>query len=137
MKQAIATIDFPILPKQTKLNRLARTRTGKPYMARRTPPEIKANAKAIGATLLEQITERFLEGPVCIEIDLNYSRRTGKYENCDLVIRELSADYWVEGRPDLDNIMKQLGDVLGQRLGVGIIRDDKQIAKIVIRRPRL
>ena len=101
-------IPVEVLPKQTKRNRIATNRrTGRQYTARYTPAEVRANAEALALYAKRHVPNRPLRGPVLALFTFwfPFPARTSKSAVRHGWLKKHTA-------PDLDNLSKQLCDVL-------------------------
>lgn len=134
-------LPFEVLPKQTKENVLLRTRrTGKLYMGRKTPAEVKANRDLIVAHAKPlRPGEPFIE-PVEVGITCFYpANKDGNYLSI-VEVTPMNIVTWENSvmrvrpkttRPDSDNLAKQLLDALER---AGFFKNDAQVADLRVRR---
>lgn len=111
------SVPVEVLAKQTKENRHAVSKTGKPYIGRYTPKDVKANADIIAAAIDPWRPAEPLTGPLGVAMNFCYPGRVQSKHTLTVTIWLLGPDImqWKTTRPDLDNLSKQVLDVLQAR----------------------
>lgn len=118
------TIPFTVGAKQGDRSRVVTPRIGKPFVAHHPDPKTKKNAQALEALCLPYVPAKPLEGPLLVIIAARYPWR--KAESKKRRATGLAAK---DTKPDVDNIAKQVCDVLE---GMGFFVNDSQITKLVV-----
>ncbi len=116
------SIPFTVGAKQGDRSRVVMPRTGKPFVAHHPDPKTKRNAQALEALCLPYVPAKPLEGPLQLEMFVNYPWRKSESKK-----RRASAWQPKDTKPDADNIAKQVCDVLE---GMGFFANDAQISDL-------
>lgn len=125
-------IDFfipcQVTPKQGDRSSIAATKSGRRFVRHYQPKNVVKNAEAISALAAYHRPAKPLEGPVRLSLQFYFPWRKSDSK------RYREPGYRpMDTKPDLDNLAKQMCDVL-QRCG--FFRNDSQICDISIRKGR-
>lgn len=121
---AVAIHGMVVLPKQGDRSTIRRGR-----IRHYTPSRVRNNAQGLASLLGPHAPPAPWTGPVSVEIIAGFPFR--KKESP--IAREFGWD-WKDAKPDVDNLTKQVLDVLQ---GCGFFKNDSQVVRLVVTKLRM
>ncbi len=122
-KETAIEFEIPMVPrpKQSDRQQIIAPKNGKPAFARHYQPEaVTQNAKSLASLVAPHRPEIPLDGPVGLRFDVVYPYRKSEAKKNRLALIPKDT------KPDIDNLKKQLCDVLQ---ACGFFVNDAQIAE--------
>lgn len=119
-------IPHAVAPKQTKANRLMKRKDGSSFIGRFTPADVRRNEEALASLLASHVPAKPLSGPVRARLVFQYSWRKS-----DSARRRAAGSQLKDTRPDCDNLVKNLLDVMER---MGFFSNDAQVCDLHVRK---
>lgn len=119
-------VSYTADPKQGDRSRIAQTRSGKQYVQHHPDPEVKLNAAVLAALFAPHVPAVPFRGPLRLVAVFCYAWLASATK------RQITKGRIPkETKPDLDNLAKQIGDVMERS---GFCKNDAQIADLTVRK---
>ena len=115
-----------IEPKQGDRVRIASNKAGKRFAMHYTPAKVKKNAGNLAAIVAPHRPIEPLQGPLGLAVTFQYPWRSGTSQKA-----RLAESAPKDTKPDIDNLMKQISDVLQ---ATGFIVNDSQFADVTLKK---
>lgn len=126
----MAVIEFfvpcNIEPKQGDRVRIAQSKGGKRFAMHYTPGKVKKNAGNLAAIIAPHRPAEPMQGPLRLSVIFQYAWRASESKKT----KEKPFAY-KDKKPDIDNLMKQISDVLQ---ATGFVVNDAQFADVTLKK---
>lgn len=118
-------IPYTVKAKQGDRSGVARPKGRKPFVRHWTPDDVAKNAENLAALVAPYRPAKPLEGPLYLLLRVHYPWRKAESK------KRRERAQWKDTKPDVDNIAKQLCDVLQAS---GFFVNDAQIACLTVKK---